>query len=306
MVTPLPHQGRHADAQPLSGARLPPGDLARLRAYYDESWSEYRWLWLNRQNCAIHFGYWDTDTRGHAESLGHMNRALARQVGLRPGQRVLDTGCGVGGSAIWLAKTYGCEVIGITPVASQVLRARRFAAAHRVADRVRFDQQDYTGTTFPAAGFDVVWAIESACHARDKRCFLAEARRLLRPGGRLGIVEYMRRHRPLAPADESLLGGWLSGWAIPDLATAEEWRRWTRAAGFAEVGLTDITPRVRPSLRRLYLLASLAWPVASVVRAAGLRTATRHGNTRGAREQYRALQRGLWSERILTATAGDD
>ena len=295
--------------QPLGAAG--PGltnlaDLASVRAYYDETWSDYRRIWLNAQNCAVHFGYWDTDTRDHADSLLHMNRALARQLGLRPGQRILDAGCGVGGSAIWLAKTYGCAVVGITPVASQVRRAQRFAAEHRVADRVRFEQQDYTGTRYPDATFDVVWAIESACHARDKRRFLAEARRLLRPGGRLGIVEYVRRSRPLAPASESLLHGWLAGWAIPDLATADEWRRWTGEVGFADARLADITPRVRPSLRRLYLLASLAWPVASLVRAAGLRTATKHGNIRGAREQYRALQRDLWSEQILTATVSDD
>ncbi|HEV7213972.1 MAG TPA: methyltransferase domain-containing protein [Chloroflexota bacterium] len=298
MATVIPDSRLRPDAGDVARS-----DLARVRAYYDETWSDYRRIWLNAQNCAVHFGYWDTDTRGHAESLLHMNRVLARQLGLRTAQRILDAGCGVGGSAIWLAKTYGCEVVGITPVASQVLRARRFAGKHRVADHVQFEQQDYTATTYPAASFDVVWAIESACHARDKRRLLAEARRLLRPGGQLGIVEYMRVYRPLAPVDESLLRRWLAGWAIPDIATAEEWRRWTQAAGFSDPCLTDITARVRPSLHRLYLLASLAWPVASVVHSCGLRTETRHGNTRGARDQYLALQRGLWSERVLTATA---
>src|SRR6266568_4985056 len=90
-------------------------DLPRIRDYYDETWLDYRMLWLNPQNIAIHFGYWDERTRGHGESLLNMNRVLASQIGIRTGQRILDAGCGVGGSSIWLAQTYGVEVVGITP-----------------------------------------------------------------------------------------------------------------------------------------------------------------------------------------------
>lgn len=278
-------------------------DVGRIRAYYDETWLDYRLLWLNPENHAIHFGYWDETACTHAESLVNMNRALAARIGVQPGQRILDAGCGVGGSAIWLAKEYGVEVVGITPVASQVARARRHAREQDVAHRVSFDQQDYTCTSFPDASFDVVWAIESVCHAPAKRLFLAEARRILRPGGRLGIDEHMRTRRPYAEADEGLLHSWLSGWAIPDLATGPEFVGWTRQAGFADVRLVDITRNVRPSLRRLYWMARLSWPAALALHAIGLRSAVQHGNTRGARDQYRALQRGLWFEGILTATA---
>src|SRR5437588_8503425 len=143
-------------------SRLP--DLPRIRDYYDQTWLDYRMLWLNPQNRAIHFGYWDEHTHSHAESLLNMNRVLASHLGIRSGQRILDAGCGVGGSAIWLAKTYDVEVVGITPVAGQVARARHYAQEHRVADRVSFEQQDYTHTTFSDASFDVVWAMESLCH----------------------------------------------------------------------------------------------------------------------------------------------
>ncbi len=279
-------------------------DLDRVRAYYDQTWLDYRLLWLNRQNYAIHFGYWDDGTRSHSESLINMNRVLAAQVGIRRGQRVLDAGCGVGGSAIWLSKTFQIEVVGITPVATQVSRARRHAAEHGVGSVVSFDQQDYCDTSFPGGSFDVVWAIESVCHAPDKQRFLQEARRLLRPGGRLGMVEYMRTGRPHRTADEALLHSWLRGWAIPDLATGDEFLQWARDAGFDDVQLRDVTPNVRPSLRRLYRMATLSWPLAVMFRAAGMRSATQHGNIRGARDQYRALERGLWIQAILTATAG--
>jgi tocopherol O-methyltransferase len=278
-------------------------ELSRISAYYDETWLDYRMLWLRPENRAIHFGYWDEHTRSHAQSLLDMNRVLARHLGVRSGQRILDAGCGVGGSAIWLAKTYDVEVIGITPVASQVMRARRYAHEHGVADQVSFEQQDYAHTAFPDASFDVIWAMESLCHALDKPAVLAEAQRLLRPGGRLGIVEYIRTRRPHAPVGEALLRSWLSGWAIPDLATAGEWIDWMQDLGFREVRLIDITANVRPSLRRLHGLAMLTWPVASTLHSLGLRSETQHGNMRGAFDQYRALRSGLWGYALLTATA---
>ena len=289
----------------LSDPRLPPErearHLARIRAYYDETWLDYRWLWLNRHNYALHFGYWDAHTRTHAAALLNLNRVLARALAIRPGQRILDAGCGVGGSAIWLAQTFGAEVVGITPVPSQVDRARRHARATGVADRVTFEQQDYTHTTFPDRSFDYVWAIESVCHAPDKRAVLREARRVLRPGGRLGVIEYVRTGRPHAPADERLLQRWLSDWAIPDLATGAELVHSSQAAGFEAVRLVDITRAVQPSLRRLFWLATLLGPGESLLYALGLRSARQHGNTRGARDQYRAARRGLWVDAMLTA-----
>jgi tocopherol O-methyltransferase len=277
-------------------------DLLRIRAYYDETWLDYRFLWLNPSNYAIHFGYWDATTRTHRQALNNLNATLAQRIGIRRGQCILDAGCGVGGSAIWLAKTFGVEVVGITPVLSQVERAQRFARKHQVSNLVSFRQADYGQTSFPNASFDVVWAVESVCHAADKRAFYAEASRLLRPGGRLGMVEYMRSARPMPPRDEALLHRWLSGWAIPDLATREEHQHWAIASGFVDCELADITPQVRRSLRRLHRIASAAWPSALLARVIRLRSEAQHGNIVGARVQYRALNRALWLDGIFTAT----
>src|SRR5207244_10334107 len=97
-------------------------DLRPIQHYYDETWHDYRWLWLNPSNYAIHFGYWDDRTRKHADALNRLNAALAERIGIQHGARILDAGCGVGGSAIWLAETFAARVVGITPVASQVER----------------------------------------------------------------------------------------------------------------------------------------------------------------------------------------
>lgn len=277
--------------------------MAPIRRYYDQTWRDYRLLWLSPSNYAIHFGYWTEETRNHAQALNGLNAALASRIPVRPGMRILDAGCGVGGSAIWLARTYGAEVVGITPVGSQVQRAQQFARERGLTGQVRFTQEDYRGTSFADESFDVVWAIESVCHAIDKRAFYGEARRLLRPGGRLGIVEYMRTTRPLDGDGETLLQSWLSGWAIPDLDTNAEHRAAAREAGFTDVEVTDITGNVRRSLARLYRMAMLTGPLERCLWAIRLRSNAEHGNWRGARDQFRALQQGLWFDAMLTATA---
>src|SRR5690349_13856687 len=128
----------------------------RLVAYYDQTWLDYRLLWLNGNNLAVHFGYSDATTRRHSDTLVNMNRVLATRAAIQPGERVLDAGCGVGGSSLWLAEQRGARVVGITPVASQVQRARRYAMLRGLAERVSFEQADYTSTPFPAQSFDVV------------------------------------------------------------------------------------------------------------------------------------------------------
>jgi cyclopropane fatty-acyl-phospholipid synthase-like methyltransferase len=278
-------------------------DVARIRAYYDQTWMDYWLVWLSPRSRGLHFGYWDEGTSSHAESLLNTNRVLAQAIGIQPGQRILDAGCGVGDGAVWLARHFEVEVVGISLVPSQIARAQAFARKMGVARRVSFEVGDYTRTRFPGASFDVVWALESLCHAPDKRRFLAEAQRLLRPGGRLGMVEYMRADRPFAAADEALMQQWFAWWAIANLASAGEWEQWSREAGFVDVHGEDISLHVIPSFRRLYRIALLVYPGATALRALRLATAIQYDNKRGALAGYRALRKGLWRDGILTATA---
>jgi len=73
-----------------------------------------------------------------------MNRPRAGGIGIPPGQRVPDAGCGVGGGAIWLAEPDGVKVVGITPVAARVARARSYARRRGITDRVSLEEQDST------------------------------------------------------------------------------------------------------------------------------------------------------------------
>jgi tocopherol O-methyltransferase len=270
-------------------------------SYFNDTRFHYQ-VWMTSA-LAMHMGYWNDHTRKHSEALRNMNKAVAERISWRPGMRVLDAGCGVGGSAIWLAQRYNAHVVGLNLVRSQVDDARRHARRNGVEKRVRFEIGDIVRTRFADSTFDVIWAIESICHTGNKAEFLAEAARLLVPGGWLLIADGFRRARQLNPADERLLKDWLTGWAVPDLLTREEFITVAKEMGFAEPAFQDVTSRVRPSLRRLYYTARVCHPLGvALLHPLGLLTRGQLANAKAALEQYEALQRNLWGYGILAAT----
>ena len=291
-------------AEPSEAAEQRPASSLTdaIVGYYDQTWLDYRLLWLNPDNLAVHFGYTDENTRSHTDALKNMNRVLADRVQVKAGDRILDAGCGVGGSALWLAKERRAEVVGITLAARQVQKARSYAARRNLTHRVHFEVADFTATPFPDASFDVVWAVESLCHAADKAAFYQEAARVLRPGGRVVVADFVRPGRPLDPTGERLLHEWLTGWAVPDIDTPSEHTEHLAAAGFVDARLDDVTAHTRPSLRRLYRMAYWTYPLALYGYVKGVRSAVQHGNVIASIRQYQALRHGAWFYSILSAT----
>jgi tocopherol O-methyltransferase len=275
--------------------------IGQVISYYHQTDFDYRIAWLNSANLALHFGYYEDGIYSHAMALENTNRVLAGLARVRPGDRVLDAGCGLGGSSCWLAAKRGASVIGITPVTFQVDQARHIAALRGLSDRVSFECADYTGTPFPDASFDVVWALESLCHTPNKPAFYKEASRLLRPGGRLIVAEYMRTSRGLPAKDEALIREWLGGWMIPDLDTGTEHVQAAMAAGLDAAEMHDNTVKTRRSLRRLYIVSRVAQPIDAALHAARLRSSTQHGNVIASIRQYQALRNSLWFYGILSA-----
>ncbi len=119
-----------------------------------------------------------------------MNEVMMIAAGIKPDDTVLDAGCGVGGSSIFLASTLGCRVTGITLSERQVnLAIENAKKTENIDGLVDFKVMNYYATDFPDASFDVIWGCESICYADSKEQFIKEAYRLLKPGGRLVVAD---------------------------------------------------------------------------------------------------------------------
>lgn len=233
--------------------------------YYEYHQKFYNLLWTGKNNLAMHYGFWEKATRSLNEALINTNRFLADKAKIKQSDFVLDAGCGVGGSAIWLAKKYGTKTVGITISRTQVVQARKNAKRNKVGHLVRFHEQDFTKTRFGNESFDVVWAIESVCHAGDKRKFLKEAYRLLKEGGRIIIADAFQTKTNLTPEEQRIVLALMKGLAVPNTTTVKEFRDHLKDFGYQNIKFFDKTREVLPSSKRLYIMCRLAYPLASLL-----------------------------------------
>lgn len=163
-------------------------------------------------------GYWydDADDASLEEGAKRLTRKVVDTLGLRPGETVLDAGCGSGAATVHIAEEYGATITGVTisPVEAATAEAR--AAAAGLSDRVTFEVGDYHALPFAEGQFDAVVAMESLFNAYDLDKALLEIHRVLRPGGRVAMCEMSKATeasplgKPFPQAREPMTP---SGWA---------------------------------------------------------------------------------------------
>jgi ubiquinone/menaquinone biosynthesis C-methylase UbiE len=112
---------------------------------------------------------------------------------------VLDVGCGVGATACYLAKTYGCEVIGVDLREAMVDLANERAVKEHVTDTVTFKQADAQALPFEDARFDVLLCESVLTFIEDKATALEEYVRVVKPGGCVGLNEEFWVKPPTEP-----------------------------------------------------------------------------------------------------------
>jgi sarcosine/dimethylglycine N-methyltransferase len=162
---------------------------------------------------------------------------LARLAGLRPGQRVLDVGGGIGGPARTLAAQYGCTVTVIDPTESFVRAGAALTARLGLADRVTHRAGNALALDVPPGAFDVVWTQNSGMNIADKETLYAGFARVLLPGGLLVLQEPMAG--PVQPLVFPVM--WARDASSSFLRSPDEMRALIERAGFTARAWDDVT-----------------------------------------------------------------
>jgi cyclopropane fatty-acyl-phospholipid synthase-like methyltransferase len=140
----------------------------------------------------VHVGYWwdDDDRTPFLEAINRFTDIVGAKLGLRPGQHLLDVGCGAGVPAIRLGQQTDADITGITVSEWQLSEATRRVNAAGLRGQVRIEYGDAAALAYPDGSFDAVLALESLGHAPDRGQWLREMLRVLRPGGRVVLTEF--------------------------------------------------------------------------------------------------------------------
>lgn len=238
-------------------------DSKFILEYYDYTMPFYRILWHGNTH-ALHHGLWNKNTKHHKDALINTNRFLAEQISITKGFYVLDAGCGIGGTALWLAREYGVRVLGITLSEKQARKACLLAKKYQLTEFLTFVVKDYCNTGYPDETFDVVWALESVCHAADKEAFLRESHRILKIGGQVIISDGFLLRNPCNHEERDILKTFLDGLVLPHLAHIEDFEVSMNNIGFQNVAVWNMTQAVLPTVKRAYVLSLITYPIFKV------------------------------------------
>lgn len=215
-------------------------DINHIREHYDRLSFLYRLFWGEH----LHHGYWNGDETVPRAQIQLMER-LAERAGISRGATVLDIGCGLGGSAFWLARNFDCQVTGITISPVQATMASKKAKARGLSDRVRFQLSDANQWEPQPETFDMVWIMESSEHFPDKKRFFERCASALKPGGVLAVCAWLRRDGPMPENEQKLVATIAEAMLSASLDSLSDYQKWMRDSGLTVTAAEDITSHVK-------------------------------------------------------------
>lgn len=225
--------------------------------YYNKNQILYNILWSGK---ALHWGFWDDTTKTHKQSLENTDAFVASCLNLSSDDRVLDAGCGVGGTAFYIAKKIGAKVVGISISEVQIKQAIKLLSKNSdVSHLVMFQKKDFTDTGYANETFDKIYAITSSCQANNKTDFAKEMFRLLKPGGKL-LVSDAFLSEIKTEKDRKMLEDFYHGWAIPNLSKKDEFHSILSSVGFRYIQCEEQTEKIKKSCDISWKLGMIFYP----------------------------------------------
>jgi tocopherol O-methyltransferase len=174
---------------------------SQIQQFYDASSGLWEQVWGEH----MHHGYYGAtgnEKKDRRQAQIDLIEELLKWAEVRQAEQIIDVGCGIGGSSLYLAEKFNAHATGITLSPVQASRATERAEEAGLAAAVQFQVADALDMPFADETFDFVWSMESGEHMPDKEKFLAECYRVLKPGGTFLMATWC--HRPITPATGQL------------------------------------------------------------------------------------------------------
>jgi tocopherol O-methyltransferase len=188
----------------------------------------------------IHDGYYVTGRESKAEAQENLIRFLVEKAGIKKGARILDVGCGVGGSSLWLAENLGAATVGITISPVQVEMAGKLARERKLNSS--FLLMDAERMSFTES-YDVIWAVAVLSHLRNQENFLKSATRFLNRRGKIIIFDWMLSEEITEPQNDGYIKPVAEGMLLTSLYSISTYLKWCLKYGYRIVYWEDITSR---------------------------------------------------------------
>lgn len=211
-------------------------------------------------------GYWKDAPATLDDACEAMARLAGESAALGPNDRVLDAGFGFGDQDMyWMEHFKPRQIVGINVTQSQLTLAQKRVAERGMSDRISLQLASATQLPFAAGSFDKVIALESAFHFDTREDFLREAFRVLRPGGRIVLLDIV----PLKDQKNGLLQQWLLKFSChlwqmhaSNMYPRDVYADKLRAAGFINANVDSIREHVDAHFVR-FAAAQMAKPEVS-------------------------------------------
>lgn len=195
-------------------------------------WDQISSAWDEIWGPHIHHGYYTADEVTPLQAQERLIEELSKFAELGDGLRMLDAGCGMGGSSLYLAQRRQAEVTAITLSSRQVEIAQEKVAAAGCST-VEFRVEDALAMpTLEDATFDLVWSLESCEQFFDKPRFLEQALRVLRPGGKLMLATWCSSKETFTNRDARKYRKLCEAFDVPYMPTISAYSQMIVDAGF--------------------------------------------------------------------------
>jgi len=165
-------------------------DRSTMTRRIGDFWNKTSKGWQTIWGPHIHHGYFETNHETPVEAQENLIKKLVAMLQISSQDEILDVGCGLGGSSLYLVKRYGARVTGITLSQKQVEMASQLAKKEQLENVVFMVEDALSLSSFPDNTFDLVWSLESCEQFYDKPLFIHQAFRVLKPGGQFLLATW--------------------------------------------------------------------------------------------------------------------